>query len=66
MTVPIERTWAVERVQDFLRALMDPKETPRIPREIRRRAASLLKHYPTKWEIERAAKKAPQIFGEHL
>jgi hypothetical protein len=66
MTLPFERSNAVRRTEDFLLALLDPKRTPRVPREIRRLAASLLKHYPTSTELERAAKKAPEIFGARL
>jgi hypothetical protein len=46
MTIPIERVWAVEGTRKFLRMLMDPKETPRVPLKIRRMAYILIKHYP--------------------
>ena len=32
--------------RDFLLRLIDTKETPRIPREVRREARALLRHYP--------------------
>jgi hypothetical protein len=47
MTMPFERKYAVINTREFLLELLDPKKTPRVPREIRRRAGQLLKHYPT-------------------
>lgn len=52
MTLPYERTRAVLRTEDFLRDMLDPKVTPRIPKQLRQHAASLLKHYPTRFEME--------------
>lgn len=52
MTLPYERTRAVLYTEQFLRDLMDPKKTPGIPKQIRRQAASCLRHYPTKFEME--------------
>lgn len=50
MTLPFERLRAVNSTRDFLRDLIDPSVTPRVPKEIRQRARSLLKHYP--WDVE--------------
>jgi len=52
MTLPIERTNAILNTEQFLLELLDPKKTPRIPKEIRRRAGRLLKHYPTHYDME--------------
>jgi hypothetical protein len=46
MTVPNERTQAVIYTEQFLKDLLDPKKTPRVPRAIRQRAGRLLRHYP--------------------
>lgn len=53
MTLPSERRRAIENTRDFLRALLDPKQTPGIPRETRRKAYWCLKHYPTEYEMSR-------------
>lgn len=63
MTMPYERKNAVERTEDFLFRLIDPKQTPRIPSEIRREARALLKHYPAKFYMEQTAKELPEIWG---
>ena len=52
MTVPVERTNAVIWTESFLVDLMDPKTTPRVPKAIRDQARRLLRHYPTKFEMD--------------
>ena len=66
MTLPYERKNAVNRTRDFLKDLLDPKATPRIPKYIREQAYRCLKHYPLPFEMEEAAKQAPEIFGDDL
>lgn len=51
MTVPFERTRAVNSTREFLLELTNPKETPRLPLDIRRRALHLLRHYPTDFDM---------------
>ena len=63
MTVPFERTRALFETKLFLQELMDPKVTPRVPRALRGKAKSLLKHFPTVHEIEKAHKALPEDFG---
>lgn len=50
MTLPFERLKAVNNTREFLLDLINPSVTPRIPKEVREHARSLLKHYP--WNIE--------------
>jgi len=52
MTVPRERTNAVIFTEEFLKSLLDPKQTPRVPKSIRDQANRLLRHYPTQYEME--------------
>lgn len=46
MTLPEERAWALINARTFLTELTDPKLTPKVPKAIRKRASSLLRHYP--------------------
>ena len=64
MTLPVERKNAVIRTEQFLKDLMDPKKTPRVPKEIRKQAYRCLKHYPHTYDMELASKQAPTVFGE--
>lgn len=63
MTMPRERKVAVKNTEAFLLALCDADETPGVPSEIRLRARSLLKHYPSDYDMEEAAELAPSVFG---
>lgn len=64
MTLPFERKRAVINTGQFLKDLLDPQKTPRVPANIRHQAGSLLKHYPLQYEMETAGKQAPNIFGD--
>ncbi len=61
MSLPFEKFWSLVATKEFMRDLMDPSKTPRVPREIRRRARSTLKHFLWPSEMERLAKKCPDI-----
>lgn len=62
MTLPDERYRAVLAADQFLQDLMDSRKTPRVPRAIRERARSVLRHYPSKWDMDRAATAADHVF----
>lgn len=64
MTLPFERTNALLNTRYFLWALIDPKQTPKVPLNVRRWARSCIKHYPSEHDIEKIAKKLPKLFGE--
>jgi len=61
MTLPDERYRALIYTRDFLRDLLDPKKTPKVPRAIRSKARDCLKHYPYDFYIDKLAEKAPSI-----
>ena len=61
MTMPDERASAILRTERFLLDLMNPKKTPGIPRAIRDRASSCLRHYPAKFYVEHLAMASPGI-----
>lgn len=63
MTLPNERLNALHNARAFLSSLLDKQETPRVPKEIRKQAYYVLKHYPTPYELEKIAKKAKEILG---
>jgi len=63
MTIPSERTRAVLATYEFMRDLLNPKATPRVPRAIRNRALRCLRHYPGRYEFFRLAKVLPESWG---
>jgi hypothetical protein len=64
MTTPAERSRSIRAARNFLRSLLDPKQTPRIPKAIREEAYWRLRHFPADLDIRDAAQKAPEIFAE--
>lgn len=64
MTIASERTRAVIYTKQFLYDLLDPKMTPRVPRDIRRRAAALLRHYPRQLDMEITVQEGSSRFGD--
>ena len=51
MTTPAEEVRALRYTRDFLRALLDPAQTPRVPKVTRKWAANCLRHYPFQFHI---------------
>ena len=62
MTLPDERYRAVQQARRLLEELCNPKMTPRIASGIRDRARGALRHYPSDWDMDRAAHAAPSVF----
>ena len=63
MTTPFERTRSLIETRELLKRMLDPVETPRVPRWLRDDARSLLRHYPDYSSIEMAHKGVPHLFG---
>jgi hypothetical protein len=63
MTLPDERYRAVIQTEKFLTEILS---TPRVPKEIKQRARSLLRHYPSTWNMQEAARSAPNVFAERM
>ncbi len=61
MTLPDERYRAVMQAERLLKDLCDPSVTPRVPKEIRQRASSVLRHWPGEYYIKRLAHESPDI-----
>lgn len=62
MTLPDERYRAVLAAERLLKDLCDPSVTPRVPQAVRASARSVLRHYPTQYDMDRAATAAAHIF----
>lgn len=63
MTIPSERTWAVDNTRNFLFALLDPKKTPRVPRDVRQMASRCLRHYPGHMDMVQSFIRLPEVWG---
>ena len=65
MTLPDERYRSVKYAQEFLSRLAGG-EYPRVPKAVRDEARSILRHYPSTWDMQRAALQAPDVFQERM
>jgi hypothetical protein len=63
MTLPDERYRAVVQT---IQLLTDICNTPRVPKVIKQQARSLLRHYPSAWDMKRAAEKCPDVFAVQM
>ena len=52
MTLPSEEVNSLKAAKNFLYDLLNPKATPRVPKEIRMRARRIAKHFPPNFHIE--------------
>jgi hypothetical protein len=52
MTLPNEWFISMRKNREFLFDLLNPNTTPRVPREVRKKASECLKHFPMKPEID--------------
>lgn len=67
MTLPDERYRAVKWAEKFLHELAtDRTKYPRVPVAVRREAYSILRHYPSSWDMQRAAEACPDVFQERM
>ena len=66
MTLPDERYRAVMETMRFLTHLQDPSVYPRVPKIVRKHALSLLRHYPSAWDMKVASENAPNIFQKEM
>lgn len=65
MTLPDERYRAVRSTEEFLQRLAGGQYA-RVPKAVRDDARWLLRHYPGKWDLDRAARAAPDVFQERM
>jgi hypothetical protein len=63
LTLPDERYRAVVETQKFLAEILI---TPRIPKEIKAQARSLLRHYPNAYDMHKTAQTSPDVFQEQM
>ena len=63
VTLPDERYRAVVQTQRFLLRLLT---TPRVPKAVKDEARSMLRHYPSDYDMQRAAQGAPEVFQERM
>ena len=63
MTLPDERYRALRCGHQMLLDLLNPKVTPKVPKYIRQRALSVLRHYPSSYHFEKIVENLPEDFS---
>jgi hypothetical protein len=67
MTLPDERYRSVMWAKRFLESLAhDRTNYPRVSKKIRGEAYSILRHFPSEWDMTRASEGAPDVFQERM
>jgi hypothetical protein len=66
MTLPDERYRAVKWAREFMYELLDPKKTPNVPAIVRSQARSVLRHYPSDYDMIQASEDSPQVFQQQM
>ena len=46
--------------------LCNTQHTPRVPKLVRETARSMLRHFPSDWDMQRTARMAPDVFAEKM
>jgi hypothetical protein len=64
MTLPDERYRAMRCGYQFLIELCNPQATPKVPRAVRERARSILRHYPVNYHFDMIAEALPKEFSK--
>lgn len=63
MTLPDERYRAMRCGHQLLLDLLNPKITPKVPKYIRQRAGSILRHYPSSYHFTKIVETMPEEFA---
>jgi hypothetical protein len=66
MTLPDERYRSLVQTKNFLSDLLNRQKTPHVPKIIRQRAHSLLRHWPDDYHLELMTEEMPQHFAKQM
>ncbi len=67
MTLPDERYRSVMWAKRFIEGIAyDRKKYPRISKAVRGEAHSILRHFPSEWDMKRVSMDSPDIFAENM
>jgi hypothetical protein len=65
MTLPDERYRSVKWAESFLSRLAGG-QIARVPKAVRDEARSILRHFPSSWDLDRASAAAPDVFQQRM
>lgn len=65
-TLPDDRYSSVVEAREFLKSLMNPRITPRVPKRFRTMARTILQHFPDDDDMTQLSKRCPDLFQPHI
>jgi hypothetical protein len=65
MTLPDERYRSVKYAAEFLSRLAGGQYA-RVPKAVRDEARSILRHYPSTYDLDRCAARSPDVFAREM
>jgi hypothetical protein len=65
MTTPEDRYRALKQSRKLLEELCDPGKTPRVPSIVRDRARSILRHYPSDYNLDQLVENSPELLEKN-
>jgi hypothetical protein len=65
MTTPEDRYRALKQSRKLLEELCVPGKTPRVPSIVRDRARSILRHYPSDYNLDQLAENSPELLEKN-
>ena len=66
MTLPDERYRAIKWAETFLTNIAHSSGYPRIPKHVRQEARSILRHFPSEWDLERLSRECPDVLQKQM
>lgn len=67
MTLPDERYRAIQYARKLLEDLAYHKDrTPRVPKDVRSQAHSILRHFPSDWDLDHLAALGPAVICKQM
>jgi hypothetical protein len=66
VTLPDERWRSLILTEEFLKDLLSPSMTPKVPKAIRQRASMLLRHWPSRYHLEMLTVDMPNYYAKEI
>jgi len=63
VTLPHERMRALRSAEQLLCDLLEPKQPPRVPKQVRQRARAVLRHWPMGSQLDLLSERIPELYN---
>ncbi len=66
MTLPDERYRSIKWAERFLEQVANSTGYKRIPQHVRNEARSILRHFPSDWDLDRLSRASPDVLQREM